>query len=216
VYVAPNATVVGDVHLGDEVSIWFGAVLRGDVERLAVGRWSNVQDNSVLHSDPGSPLVVGERVTIGHGCILHGCRIGDGALIGMGSTILNDARIGRNCLVGANALVTEGKEFADGMLIVGSPARAIRPLTPEEVARMAESPGRYVERGKVYQKGLIAGPRRLEKLPPSRVRSTSSMIGACTSPHLRKEACRECTERPAAMRELYPACAKVSARREST
>ena len=154
VYVAPNATVVGDVHLGDEVSIWFGAVLRGDVERLTVGAWSNVQDNSVLHSDPGSPLVVGERVTVGHGCILHGCRIGDGALIGMGSTILNDARIGRNCLVGADALVTEGKEFPDGMLIVGSPARAIRPLTPEELARMAESPVRYVERGKVYQQGL--------------------------------------------------------------
>ena len=154
VYVAPNATVVGDVHLGDEVSIWFGAVLRGDVERLTVGAGSNVQDNSVLHSDPGSPLVVGERVTVGHGCILHGCRIGDGALIGMGSTILNDARIGRNCLVGADALVTEGKEFPDGMLIVGSPARAIRPLTPEELARMAESPGRYVERGKVYQQGL--------------------------------------------------------------
>ncbi len=154
VYVAPNATVVGDVHLGDEVSIWFGAVLRGDVERLTVGSRSNVQDNSVLHSDPGSPLVVGERVTVGHGCILHGCRIGDGALIGMGSTILNDARIGRNCLVGADALVTEGKEFPDGMLIVGSPARAIRPLTPEELARMAESPGRYVERGKVYQQGL--------------------------------------------------------------
>ena len=154
VYVAPNATVVGDVHLGDDVSIWFGAVLRGDVERLTVGRGSNVQDNSVLHSDPGSPLVVGERVTVGHGCILHGCRIGDGALIGMGSTILNDARIGRNCLVGANALITEGKEFGDGMLIVGSPARAIRPLTPDELARMAESPGRYVERGTIYHKGL--------------------------------------------------------------
>jgi carbonic anhydrase/acetyltransferase-like protein (isoleucine patch superfamily) len=158
VYVAPDATVAGDVHLGDEVSIWFGAVLRGDVERLTVGPRSNIQDNSVLHSDPGSPLVVGERVTVGHGCILHGCRIGDGALIGMGSTILNDARIGRNCLVGANALITEGKEFPDGMLVVGSPARAIRPLTPEELARMAESPGRYVERGKVYQKGLIPIP----------------------------------------------------------
>ena len=154
VYVAPNATVAGDVHLGDEVSIWFGAVLRGDVERLTVGRRSNVQDNSVLHSDPGSPLMVGERVTVGHGCILHGCRIGDGALIGMGSTILNDARIVQNCLVGANALVTEGKVFADGMLIVGSPARAIRSLTPEELARMADSPGRYVERGKIYHRGL--------------------------------------------------------------
>lgn len=158
VYVAPNATVVGDVHLGDEVSIWFGAVLRGDVERLTVGARSNVQDNSVLHSDPGSPLVVGERVTVGHGCILHGCQIGEGALIGMGSTILNDARIGRNCLVGADALVTEGKVFADGLLIVGSPARAIRPLTAEELARLAESPTRYVERGRIYRKGLVPLP----------------------------------------------------------
>ena len=154
VYVAPNATVVGDVELGDQVSIWFGAVLRGDVERLTIGRGTNIQDNSVCHSDPGSPLVVGEYVTVGHKVILHGCTIGDGALIGMGTTILNDARIGRNCLVGANALVTEGKEFADGMLIVGTPARAIRPLTPEELARMVASPTRYIERGQYYQRAL--------------------------------------------------------------
>lgn len=158
VFVAPGATVVGDVDLGDEVSIWFGAVLRGDVERLTVGRWSNVQDNSVLHSDPGSPLVVGERVTVGHGCILHGCTIGDGTLIGMGASILNDARIGRNCLVGANALVTEAKVFDDGMLIVGAPARAIRPLTTAELARLAGSADRYVERGRIYQKGLRPVP----------------------------------------------------------
>ena len=154
VFVAPNATVVGDVELGDQVSIWFGAVLRGDVERLTIGRGSNIQDNSVCHSDPGSPLVVGEYVTVGHKVILHGCTIGDGALIGMGTTILNDARIGKNCLVGANALVTEGKEFADGMLIVGAPARVIRPLTPDELARMAASPTRYIERGQHYQLAL--------------------------------------------------------------
>jgi carbonic anhydrase/acetyltransferase-like protein (isoleucine patch superfamily) len=154
VYVAPNATVVGDVDLGDEVSIWFGAVLRGDVERLTIGRLSNVQDNSVLHSDPGSPLTLGDRVTVGHAVILHGCTVGDGTLIGMGTTILNDARIGRNCLVGAHALITEGKTFADGMLIVGSPARAIRPLTPEELARLGESAKRYVERGRLYQTAL--------------------------------------------------------------
>ena len=136
VYVAPNATVVGDV------------------ERLTIGRLSNVQDNSVLHSDPGSPLILGDRVTVGHAVILHGCTVGDGALIGMGTAILNDARIGRNCLVGANALITEGKDFADGMLIVGSPARAIRPLTPEELARMAASASRYAERGRFYQKAL--------------------------------------------------------------
>jgi carbonic anhydrase/acetyltransferase-like protein (isoleucine patch superfamily) len=154
VYVAPNATVVGDIDLGDEVSIWFGAVLRGDVERLTVGRRTNVQDNSVLHSDPGSPLTLGENVTVGHAVVLHGCTIGDGTLVGMGASILNDARIGRNCLVGANALITEGKEFEDGMLIVGAPARAVRPLTPEELARMAGSAGRYVERGRIYQQGL--------------------------------------------------------------
>ena len=154
VYVAPNATVIGDVDLGDEVSVWFGAVLRGDVERLTIGRRSNIQDNSVLHSDPGSPLTLGESVTVGHAVVLHGCTIGDGTLIGMGASILNDARIGRNCLVGANALITEGKEFADGMLIVGSPARAVRPLTPEELTRMEGSAGRYVERGKIYRKGL--------------------------------------------------------------
>jgi carbonic anhydrase/acetyltransferase-like protein (isoleucine patch superfamily) len=154
VFVAPNATVVGDVQLGDEVSIWFGAVLRGDVERITIGHLTNVQDNSVLHSDPGSPLTLGERVTVGHAVILHGCTVGDGALIGMGAVILNDARIGRNCLVGANALITEGKDFPDGMLIVGSPARAIRPLTPEELARLAESPKRYAERGRFYLKAL--------------------------------------------------------------
>jgi len=154
VYVAPNATVIGDVQLGDEVSIWFGAVLRGDVERLTIGRLSNVQDNSVLHSDPGSPLTLGNRVTVGHAVILHGCTVGDGALIGMGAAILNDARIGRHCLVGANALITEGKEFADGTLIVGSPARAIRPLTAEELARMAASADRYAERSRFYRQAL--------------------------------------------------------------
>ena len=154
VFVAPTATVVGNVTLGDDVSVWFGAVLRGDVEKLTIGKGSNIQDNSVCHSDPGSPLVVGDHVTVGHGVILHGCRVGDGSLIGMGSTILNDARIGKNCLVGATALVTEGKEFPDGMLIVGSPARAIRALSPEELARMAQSPGRYVERGRQYLAGL--------------------------------------------------------------
>ena len=154
VYVAPSASVIGDVELGDEVSIWFGAVLRGDVERLTVGSRTNVQDNSVLHSDPGSPLTLGERVTIGHRVILHGCTVGDGALIGMGATVLNDARIGRNCLVGANALITEGKEFADGLLIVGSPARVIRPLTTDELARLAGGADRYAERGRIYQNAL--------------------------------------------------------------
>jgi carbonic anhydrase/acetyltransferase-like protein (isoleucine patch superfamily) len=158
VYVAPNATVIGDVELGDDVSIWFGAVLRGDVERLTIGQGSNVQDNSVLHSDPGCPLVLGARVTVGHMVVLHGCHVGDGTLVGMGAGILNKARIGRNCLVGANALVTEGKEFADGMLILGAPARAVRPLTPAELAGLAGSAERYIARGQRYRGGLAALP----------------------------------------------------------
>lgn len=158
VYVAPNASVIGDVILATEVSVWFGAVLRGDVERLIVGRGSNIQDNSVLHSDPGAPLTLGERITVGHMVTLHGCSIGDDTLIGMGAGVLNHARIGRNCLIGAHALITEGKEFADGMLIVGSPARAIRPLTPQELERMAGNNKRYIERAKRYRVGLRSLP----------------------------------------------------------
>jgi carbonic anhydrase/acetyltransferase-like protein (isoleucine patch superfamily) len=154
VYVAPNATVIGDVYLSDEVSVWFGAVLRGDVERLTIGRGSNIQDNSVLHSDPGCPLVLGERVTVGHMVMLHGCSIGDDTLVGMGAGVLNNARIGKRCLIGANALVTEGKEFPDGMLILGAPARAVRPLTAEELERMAGTAARYVARARRYREGL--------------------------------------------------------------
>lgn len=156
VYVAPNAVVIGDVVLAAGVSIWFGAVVRGDVERIVIGRGSNIQDNSVLHSDPGAPLTVGEMVTVGHMVTLHGCSIGDGTLIGMGASVLNNARIGRNCLVGAQALITEGKEYPDGMLIVGSPARAIRPLTAQELERIAGNRQRYIERAKRYRTGLRA------------------------------------------------------------
>jgi carbonic anhydrase/acetyltransferase-like protein (isoleucine patch superfamily) len=156
VYVAPNAVVIGDVVLAAEVSIWFGAVVRGDVERIVIGRGSNIQDNSVLHSDPGAPLTVGEMVTVGHMVTLHGCSIGDGTLIGMGASVLNNARVGRNCLVGAQALITEGKEFPDGMLIMGSPARAIRALTAQELERIAGNRQRYIERAKRYRTGLRA------------------------------------------------------------
>lgn len=157
-YVAPSATVIGDVVLKALVSVWFGAVLRGDVEQIVVGRGSNIQDNSVLHSDPGAPLTVGELVTVGHMVTLHGCSIGDGTLIGMGASVLNHARIGRNCLIGAHALITEGKEFPDGMLIVGSPARVIRPLTPQEIEAIAGNRQRYIERAKRYRTGLRALP----------------------------------------------------------
>jgi carbonic anhydrase/acetyltransferase-like protein (isoleucine patch superfamily) len=153
-WVAPNATVIGDVHLGAKSSVWFGAVLRGDVERLTIGRGSNIQDNSVLHSDPGAPLQLGERVTVGHMAMLHGCHIGDEALIGIGAVVLNYARIGARSIVGAGALVTEGKEFPDGVLIIGSPAKVARGLTEEELARMAGTAQRYVERAGLYRRAL--------------------------------------------------------------
>ncbi len=156
-FVAPNATVVGDVVLGDDVSIWFGAVLRGDVERLTVGHGSNVQDNSVLHADPGAPLVLGAGVTVGHMVMLHGCHVGDHSLVGIGSVVMNHARIGANCLVGARSLVTEGKTFPDGVLIIGSPARVIRELTAAELAGLRASAERYVQRAAEYRAGLSAG-----------------------------------------------------------
>ncbi len=153
-WVAPGAVVVGDVHLAAETSIWFGAVLRGDVERLTIGRGSNIQDNAVVHADPGAPLVLGEYVTVGHMVTLHGCQIGDGSLVGIGAIVLNHARIGRNCLVGAGALVTEGKTFPDGVLIVGSPARVIRELGEDEIARIHHGARHYVERARLYRTQL--------------------------------------------------------------
>jgi carbonic anhydrase/acetyltransferase-like protein (isoleucine patch superfamily) len=143
-WVADSAEVVGRVELADEASVWYGTVIRGDNDRISLGRRSNVQENSVLHTDSGIPLTVGEDVTIGHQVMLHGCTIGDGTLIGIQSVILNGARIGRNCLVGAGALVTEGKEFPDGVLIVGSPAKVVRELTPEQIARLKASAAHYV------------------------------------------------------------------------
>jgi carbonic anhydrase/acetyltransferase-like protein (isoleucine patch superfamily) len=148
---------VGDVELGDDVSIWFGAVLRGDVERLTVGHGSNVQDNSVLHADPGAPLVLGAGVTVGHMVMLHGCHVGDHSLVGIGAVVMNHARIGANCLVGARSLVTEGKTFPDGVLIIGAPARVIRELTAAEIAGLRASAERYVQRAAEYRAGLSGG-----------------------------------------------------------
>jgi len=127
-YVAPGAHVIGKVRLGEDSSVWFNAIVRGDTDLIDIGARANIQDGSILHTDPGFPLVIGADATIGHNVILHGCIVGEGALIGMGATILNGAKIGKNCLVGANALVTEGKEFPDNSLIVGSPARVARTL----------------------------------------------------------------------------------------
>ena len=143
-FVAPNATIIGNVRLLPEASVWFNCVLRGDNEPIEVGAGSNVQDGCVLHTDPGFPLTIGTSVTVGHMVMLHGCTIGDNSLIGIGSTILNGATIGKNCLVGAHSLVTEGKSFPDGSLILGSPARVARELTEEEIAGFTESARHYV------------------------------------------------------------------------
>jgi len=156
-WIAPDAQVIGQVHLGVDVSIWFGASLRSDNEPIRIGDRSNVQEGVVMHVDPGFPLTLGEDVTIGHGAIVHGCTIGDGTLIGMGATILNGAKIGKGSLVGANALVTEGKEFPDHSLIVGAPAKAIRILDEAAIEGLRESARRYVENGRRYAKGLRRG-----------------------------------------------------------
>lgn len=153
-WIADSAQVLGRVSLGERCSVWFGAVLRGDTESISIGDESNVQDNSVLHADKGLPLVIGNRVTVGHQVVLHGCTIGDETLIGIGATVLNGARIGKNCLVGAGALVTEGKEFPEGSLIVGSPAKAVRTLTPEQIEGLRGSARHYVENAERYRGGL--------------------------------------------------------------
>ena len=153
-WVAPSADLIGEVILGANASVWFGAVIRADNTPIGIGSMSNVQDGAVCHSDPGAPLAVGTQVTVGHQAILHGCTIGAGCLIGMGARILNHADIGAGCLVGAGALVTEGKSFAAGMLIVGSPAHAVRALTREEQQRLLESAVLYADKAARYAAGL--------------------------------------------------------------
>ena len=153
-WIAESAQVIGRVSLAEGVSVWFGAVVRGDNDPISVGRGSNVQDNSVLHADEGVPLVIGENVTIGHQVMLHGCTIGDGSLIGIGAVVLNGAVIGKNCLVGAGSLVTEGKQFPDGSMILGSPARVARQLTPEQIASLQMSAQHYMDNARRYRAGL--------------------------------------------------------------
>ena len=155
-FVAESATVIGNVRLLKNASVWFNSVLRGDNEPIEVGEGSNVQDSCVLHADPGFPLRIGENVTVGHMVMLHGCTIGPNSLIGIGSTILNGATIGKNCLVGAHSLITEGKSFPDGSLIIGSPARVLRELTDEEIAGMRKSAEHYVENAARHRAGLTA------------------------------------------------------------
>lgn len=159
VFVAPGARVIGRVTLGTASSVWFNAVLRGDGEAIVIGAGSNIQDNSTVHTDPGCPVEVGENVTVGHRAILHGCKVGDGALIGMGAVVLNRAVIGPRSLVGANALITEDKVFPEGVLIVGSPAKVVRELTPEEIAGLAGSAERYRWNARRFRSGLVRAER---------------------------------------------------------
>lgn len=154
-WIAPDATIIGRVTLGADAGIWFGAVLRGDNEPIIVGRGSNVQELCVMHTDPGSPLSIGENCTIGHRAILHGCTIGDNSLVGMGAVILNGARIGKNCLVGANALITEGKEFPDNCLIVGSPAKMVRELDAAAIEGLKASAQHYVANGRTFRTSIV-------------------------------------------------------------
>lgn len=154
-FIAPNAILIGKVQLAKGANIWFGAVLRGDNESIIIGENSNIQENSILHTDMGCPLTIGDHVTVGHGVILHGCSIGNNSLIGMGATILNRAVIGNNCIVGAGALVTESKNFPDGSLIVGAPAKIARMLTPEEINKLPLGAIAYADRGRDYKDNLI-------------------------------------------------------------
>lgn len=155
-FIADSASVIGSVILEDLVSIWFGAVLRGDNDVIHVHDGSNIQDGAVLHTDPGIPLTVGRGVTVGHLAMLHGCEIGDNSLIGIKSVILNHARIGSNCVIGANALVTEGKQIPDNSLVTGSPGRVVKQLQAEQIEQLRAAAAGYVDKLRRYRRGLRA------------------------------------------------------------
>ncbi len=174
-WIAPDANLVGKVTISDDVSIWFGATLRGDNEPISVGEGSNIQDGCIIHTDPGFPCTVGKRCTVGHRAILHGCVIDDGCLVGMGATILNGARIGANSVVGACALVTEGKVFPEYSLLVGSPARVVRTLDEDEIAGFAEAASSYRRKIGRYQ-------GQLERLGPDTAMTTGE--GKADSGHM--------------------------------
>ena len=163
VWIAPDAHVIGHVQIGIDASVWFGAVLRGDNEKISIGPRTNIQDGAVLHTDLGYPLEVGEGCTIGHRAILHGCLIGANTLIGMGVTVLNGANVGRNCLVGANSLLSEGKAYPDNSLILGAPARMVRELTKSEIGKLRESAAGYIANARRYARSLA--PARGERQP---------------------------------------------------
>jgi len=154
-WIAPNASIIGDVTLEKNTSIWFNATLRGDIENIYVGEGSNIQDGSVLHTDPGYPLKIGKDVTIGHLVMLHGCTVGDNSLIGIGAVILNNVKIGKNCIIGANALITENKEIPDNSLVIGSPGKIIRLVTDEEVKSIKKNAIHYQKNWKKYSKSTF-------------------------------------------------------------
>ncbi len=155
-FVADNAVVIGSVVLENNASIWFNCVVRGDNDVITIGENTNVQDGSVLHTDAGIPLTLGNNVSIGHKVMLHGCTIGDGSLIGINAVILNNAMIGRNCLIGANTLIPEGKEIPDGSLVMGSPGRVKRTLSYEEIRGLKEIADHYVQKSALYRRALKA------------------------------------------------------------
>jgi len=152
-FIAPYASVMGDVTLGDDVSVWYSAVIRADVEKIVIGNRTNIQDGAILHADLGEPTIIGENVTVGHGAIIHGASVGDYSLIGMRATILNRAKIGKYCIIGANALVTEGTEIPDYSMAVGTPARVIKTLPPEIAEKLAMSAEHYVEMAYEHKSG---------------------------------------------------------------
>lgn len=153
-WIADSAQVIGRVTIGEHASVWFGVVARGDSDLIQIGARSNIQDGSVLHADAGVPLYIGENVSVGHKVMLHGCTIGDGSLVGIGAVVLNGAKIGRNCLVGAGALVTEGKEFADGSMILGSPARVVKELSVQQIEGLQRIAQHYVDNAERFRSGL--------------------------------------------------------------
>jgi carbonic anhydrase/acetyltransferase-like protein (isoleucine patch superfamily) len=153
-FVAPDATLVGDITLAAAVSIWFQVVIRAENDRIAIGEGSNIQDGSVLHVDPGYPLTIGRNVSVGHKVMLHGCTVGEGSLVGINSVIMNGAKIGKGVLIGANTLIAEGKEIPDGVLVLGSPGRVARELTQEQKDYLIKVARGYVERGRYYNSNL--------------------------------------------------------------
>ncbi|MDR3212440.1 MAG: gamma carbonic anhydrase family protein [Azoarcus sp.] len=154
-WIAHTATIIGDVCLGRDVSIWYNVVIRGDNAPIAIGDGTNVQDGAVLHNDEGVPLTIGSGVTVGHMAMLHGCTIGDGCLIGISAVVLNNAVLGKDCLIGANALIPEGKTIPDRSLVVGSPGRVLRTLTDDELARLRNNARHYVDNARRFRAGLV-------------------------------------------------------------